>query len=84
MAQRNPKAKKVRIRINREMCKGCGICIAFCPKAVFELNQDEKAVAAHVEKCNACGLCELLCPDMAVEVKKTKNHPQNKKDRQSL
>lgn len=60
------------------MCKGCGICIAFCPQGVFELNQDEKALARHVKKCNACGMCELRCPDMAIEVKQTKKHPHNK------
>jgi 2-oxoglutarate ferredoxin oxidoreductase subunit delta len=67
-----PKDKKVRIKINRDMCKGCGICIAFCPQGVFNLNQDEKAVASHAKKCNACGMCELRCPDMAIEVVHTK------------
>jgi 2-oxoglutarate ferredoxin oxidoreductase subunit delta len=55
-------------RIDREWCKGCGICVAFCPKSVLELDQKEKAVAARVEDCIACGMCELRCPDLAVEV----------------
>ena len=29
--------------IRREWCKGCGICVAFCPKSVLELDDDEKA-----------------------------------------
>lgn len=54
--------------INPEWCKGCGICVAFCPKNVLELDGHDKAVVAQKEKCIACKLCELRCPDLAVEV----------------
>ena len=56
------------VQINRDWCKGCGICVAFCPKDVLELDEHEKAVVKRLEDCNACGLCELRCPDMAIEV----------------
>ena len=55
-------------RIDTEWCKGCGICVAFCPKKVLELDRKEKATAVRVEDCIACRLCELRCPDLAVEV----------------
>ena len=54
--------------INRDWCKGCGICIAMCPKNVLELDRQEKAVAARLEDCIACQLCEQICPDLAIEV----------------
>ncbi len=62
--------KKVRAKIetNRDFCKGCGICVAFCPKRVLELDEDEKVVVKRIEDCTACGLCELRCPDIAIEV----------------
>jgi 2-oxoglutarate ferredoxin oxidoreductase subunit delta len=28
--------------INREWCKGCGICVVFCPKEALVLEDDEK------------------------------------------
>ncbi|MDX2452106.1 ferredoxin family protein, partial [Desulfosarcina sp.] len=39
------KAKLKEHRINRDWCKGCGICVAFCPKTVLELDERDKAVA---------------------------------------
>jgi 2-oxoglutarate ferredoxin oxidoreductase subunit delta len=57
-----------RIEINRELCKGCGICVAFCPKNVLEVNEHEKAVVKNPDQCIYCGLCEQRCPDLAIEV----------------
>jgi 2-oxoglutarate ferredoxin oxidoreductase subunit delta len=54
--------------INREWCKGCGICVAFCPKHVLELDEQEKVTAVRKEDCIACRLCELRCPDLAIEI----------------
>lgn len=54
--------------INTEWCKGCGICVHFCPKKVLELNQEDKAAAVRQEACICCKLCELRCPDLAIEV----------------
>ena len=64
------KEKRPSVEVNRDFCKGCGICVAFCPKEVLELDDHEKAVVKRLEKCNACTLCELRCPDIAIEVKK--------------
>jgi len=54
--------------INREWCKGCGICVAFCPKKVLELDEQDKVTAARPEDCIACRMCELRCPDLAIEI----------------
>lgn len=62
------KTKLKEHRINRDWCKGCGICVAFCPKHVLELDETEKAVARRPEDCIACKMCELRCPDLAIEV----------------
>jgi 2-oxoglutarate ferredoxin oxidoreductase subunit delta len=55
--------------INREWCKGCGICIAFCPREALYMDDNDKAVN-DVEKCVACGICETFCPDFAIALVK--------------
>jgi 2-oxoglutarate ferredoxin oxidoreductase subunit delta len=62
------KPKLKRHIINRDWCKGCGICVEFCPKKVLEIDESDKAVAARVQDCICCRLCELRCPDLAIEI----------------
>lgn len=62
------KAKLKQHVIHNNWCKGCGICVAFCPKKVLELDDKDKAVARRIEDCICCRLCEMRCPDLAIEV----------------
>lgn len=61
-----PKLKEHQIQT--EWCKGCGICVAFCPKSVLELDPQDKVRVVRPEDCICCKLCELRCPDIAIEV----------------
>lgn len=54
--------------INRNWCKGCNICVAFCPQHVLELDTEDKAVAVRPDDCTFCKLCELRCPDLAISI----------------
>lgn len=60
------------IHIIKEFCKGCGICVEFCPKDVLALGSDFKVNAVNIEACNGDKLCELRCPDFAIFIKKQK------------
>ncbi|SHI00963.1 indolepyruvate ferredoxin oxidoreductase subunit alpha [Sporanaerobacter acetigenes] len=53
------------LHINKSWCKGCGICVAFCPKNVLEL-KDGKVNIKDLDSCIKCGQCEMRCPDYAI------------------
>lgn len=65
---------KGNIEIDRERCKGCALCIDFCPKDCIRLSDELNlkgyfvAVFDDGEGCTACGNCALMCPDAAIEV----------------
>ncbi len=61
----NPEAP---VLVRREWCKGCGICIAMCPKKVLESAPDGKALVARPDDCIKCETCEIMCPDFAIRV----------------
>ncbi len=61
--------------INKNWCKGCGICISFCPKKVLEVDKKGKVFAARAKDCICCKKCELMCPDFAIEIIL---HPRNR------
>jgi len=63
------KEYSMRIEINPDLCKGCGICITFCPQKVLTMELiKEVPVVSDIEKCIGCCFCELRCPDFAIEV----------------
>ncbi len=66
-------AKKSPVSIAQKWCKGCGICVEFCPKEVLELDSKGKSRVKNPEDCNGCKQCELRCPDFAIVVKKEEN-----------
>jgi 2-oxoglutarate ferredoxin oxidoreductase subunit delta len=62
------------MHILRARCKGCGLCVRYCPRDVLVLSDDmnEKGYhpprAVQPERCVACRLCELLCPEFCIFV----------------
>ncbi len=71
--------KKGFIRINTDLCKGCGLCIAACPKGTIKIANRINVQGYHParygereknknRKCTGCALCAITCPDVAIEV----------------
>jgi 2-oxoglutarate ferredoxin oxidoreductase subunit delta len=51
-------------------CKGCGLCVEFCPMKVLALNDEGHPVVVVPEKCTACHWCDTHCPDFAIVVER--------------
>ena len=65
-----PRRPRGHVRLFGTWCKGCGICIEFCPQGVFTVDEQGRPVVAYPEKCTACHWCDTHCPDMAITVRR--------------
>ena len=67
-----PKKVRGEVVINRERCKGCGLCVEFCPVKVLVLDTAlnrlgyHPPLAPHAPACTGCDLCGWYCPDFAI------------------
>ncbi|MCL2353147.1 MAG: 4Fe-4S dicluster domain-containing protein [Defluviitaleaceae bacterium] len=66
-----------KLTFNEELCKGCGLCIALCPKKILELDGSKvnqkgynSARCVNVEDCISCAICAKICPDSVITVRK--------------
>ena len=64
-----------KVVINMERCKGCGLCVAVCPKQNIEISPESNqsgyfpARVRNIE-CTACGRCAIICPEAVIEISK--------------
>ena len=62
------------IEIDKEFCKGCQLCISFCPKGSISVGESlnasgyQPAVFNGGDSCTGCAICALVCPEVAIEV----------------
>lgn len=60
--------------VDSERCKGCGLCVAVCPKKVLELSDRVNikgyypVYQARPEDCVFCTTCCIMCPDVAISI----------------
>lgn len=66
-----------RVTFNEDRCKGCGLCVAACPKKILELSKDtinakgyHPAAVKDMEACIGCAFCATMCPDVVITVEK--------------
>lgn len=57
------------VKVRKDECKGCGVCVAVCPRECLVMDSRLNAMGyEYVEfingnQCTACGLCFLSCPE---------------------
>lgn len=52
-------------------CKGCHICVDFCPTGVLAFDENlHRPIIVAPEKCTGCHFCDTHCPDFAIVVKR--------------
>ncbi|OGX10994.1 MAG: hypothetical protein A2351_04050 [Omnitrophica bacterium RIFOXYB12_FULL_50_7] len=74
----DPPKTSPKITIHEKWCKKCGICVAFCPKKVFDTDDFGLPLVNRPEQCIRCMLCVIRCPDFAVDVERAKEDPEKK------
>lgn len=63
------------VTVYPDWCKGCGICVEFCPAKVLEISDEGKCTVVREDDCIRCGFCELHCPDFAIVVRNKESVP---------
>lgn len=64
------------IKITKELCKGCGLCITACPKKILRISKESNNNGYFVveifepESCIGCANCAVMCPDSVIEVER--------------
>ncbi|MDI7247320.1 MAG: 4Fe-4S binding protein [Bacillota bacterium] len=63
-----------KVVFNEERCKGCELCVTFCPRKVLTMAEHFNSKGFHPatitdeERCNSCTACARMCPEVAIEV----------------
>lgn len=65
-----------RLEIDEELCKGCGLCYAVCPKKILAMGDHLNSKGFHpvicteYDACISCGNCYRSCPDLVFTVRR--------------
>ncbi|MFA5424802.1 MAG: ferredoxin family protein [Phycisphaerae bacterium] len=61
-----------KIIIDTERCKGCGLCIAVCPKNNIHVSEQSNKNGYFFAECDGnctgCAMCAIMCPEAVIEV----------------
>ena len=62
-----------RLTYERDKCIGCQTCTEICPLGVWEMDEEKRAMPAHLNGCTACRACLTQCPSGAITAERTSN-----------
>jgi heterodisulfide reductase subunit A len=55
--------------IDEDKCGGCQLCVANCPYAAIDYDEEKKISVVTEELCKGCGTCVASCPSSAAHQK---------------
>ncbi|MFH2067850.1 MAG: 4Fe-4S dicluster domain-containing protein [Candidatus Omnitrophota bacterium] len=69
---------KFRVIVDSKYCKGCGLCVYFCPKKQLKVSEKKNkkgyyGVEFSGNECTGCLRCALICPDAALTIIRKKS-----------
>lgn len=63
------------VDIDTDRCKGCGLCVKYCPVKILKIREIEvnrkgyhPALVDDQEPCTGCCSCALMCPDSVITI----------------
>jgi NAD-dependent dihydropyrimidine dehydrogenase PreA subunit len=66
------------IKINEDLCTGCGVCIPGCPEQAIQLVETANGMKARIVKdiyCDGLGACLGTCPEGAITIEERDAEP---------
>ncbi len=73
MPQKNRKSgKNFKIIIIKARCKGCKLCVTYCPTDTLKMSKETNIngyfvpEVKDIKTCSGCNLCSKYCPDFAI------------------
>jgi 2-oxoglutarate ferredoxin oxidoreductase subunit delta len=76
-----------KVTFQKDSCKGCGLCVAACPKGIVKLSREINSKAYNyaeideMSKCTGCGFCAAMCPDVVIKIEKEVDGHENASQR---
>lgn len=65
LSTRIPKTN-VHIKINKDRCTGCGLCVKFCPSGSWDMDGHVAIWKYGMNLCFECGTCYHVCDADAI------------------
>ncbi|MBN1460517.1 MAG: 4Fe-4S binding protein [Armatimonadetes bacterium] len=69
---------RITVEVDETICKGCGLCVDFCPRQAmgFAVHINARgfhpAQLQHPDKCTGCAQCAVMCPDACIRIVREK------------